>query len=63
MTLSVGTLVFIAPVGEMPKAEGEALVVYFAMNISSVPGHACSKRLDIKVHKVLKVQRVLRALE
>ena len=47
----------------MPKAEGEALVVYFAMNISSVPGHACSKRLDIKVHKVLKVQKVLRALE
>ena len=24
------------PSGEMPKAEGEALVVYFAMNIASV---------------------------
>ena len=28
------------PSGEMPKAEGEAVAVYFAMNISRVPGAA-----------------------
>ncbi len=28
--------------GELPKAEGEALAVYFAMNTTSVLGDTCS---------------------
>ena len=30
--------------GELPKAEGEALAVYFGMNIASVLGDTCSSR-------------------
>ena len=30
--------------GELPKAEGEALAIYFAMNISSVLGDTCFSR-------------------
>ena len=36
------------PSGEMPKAEGDALAVYFAMNISRVPGAARSWRFYVK---------------
>ena len=34
----IGIIDVSPPPGEMPKAEGDALAIYFAMNISRVPG-------------------------
>ena len=63
MTLSVGTLVFIAPVGGDAEGRGGGTGGILRYEHIQRARSCLLQAVRYKVHKVLKVQRVLRALE